>query len=241
MKVEVTIIKRPSVKVEVTLAKARRRGYCVSIPVRVAQDEQPAVSPEELLEATEAEAAPADETAECESAAVSDCEDSDETDTPDTPDSADDMELTDDADEIDEDDLLALIEEEEAEMNAQLHNCEAGTSADLAEAADVFEDTLDKAAESEAFFAESESEDGGDFVSPDDNPSAEQAAGTEQFVRYFGRDTNGERFEVYGSDASGQEIVCVDGESGKLSRVCGFIRHNQPAENSEDNASSDEE
>ncbi len=53
----------------------------------------------------------------------------------------------------------------------------------------------------------------------------DSSAATEQYMRYFDRSTSGERVEVEDPNATGQEIVCVDGESGKISRVCGFIRH----------------
>jgi len=81
-----------------------------------------------------------------------------------------------------------------------------------------------------------------DFESNEDSfdkyggKDAASSAATEQYMRYFDRSTSGERVEVEDPNATGQEIICVDGESGKISRVCGFIRHekNNPPPSVED-------
>ncbi len=44
------------------------------------------------------------------------------------------------------------------------------------------------------------------------------------YMRYFDRDTHGGRVEVSRDVATGQEVVCYDEASGKLSRVCGIIK-----------------
>lgn len=218
MKVEVSIIKRPAVKVEVTLAKARRKGYCVQIPVRVAQDEILPVSDVEETLLPDAESADAEDVCtpvpeeETDESAADLCQDAEDT-------SASDIAV--EAEDIDEDDLLALIAEEEAEMQAQQIE-------DRIE--EEFVDSFDKAAESAGFFADSESAE----LPADEISASEAPPSTEQFYRYFGRNNSGERFEVDNSNASGQEIVCVDGESGRISRVCGFIRHNQPEPDTEE-------
>lgn len=49
-------------------------------------------------------------------------------------------------------------------------------------------------------------------------------AADSQFMRYFERSKDGERLEVDRSNAAGQEIICRDEESGKLSRICGIIK-----------------
>lgn len=52
------------------------------------------------------------------------------------------------------------------------------------------------------------------------------------YCRYFDRDNQGAMVEVNQSNASGREYVCIDENSGKLSRICGIIK-NEP-DNDED-------
>lgn len=51
------------------------------------------------------------------------------------------------------------------------------------------------------------------------------------YMRYLDRTVNGDIYEVDDSHAIGQKIICIDGESGRLSRVCGIIKHNHAAVN----------
>ncbi len=44
------------------------------------------------------------------------------------------------------------------------------------------------------------------------------------YIRYISRDDHGDKVEVARRKADGQEVVCYDNDSGKLSRVCGIIK-----------------
>lgn len=59
------------------------------------------------------------------------------------------------------------------------------------------------------------------------------------YMRYLDRSVSGDIFEVDDSHAIGQKIICIDGESGRLSRVCGIIKHN-PATANDTPADTDE-
>lgn len=55
-------------------------------------------------------------------------------------------------------------------------------------------------------------------------------------IRFFDRDASGEWVEdSHDSAATGQKVICYDGESGRLSRICGIIR------NDGDRAAADDE
>lgn len=221
MKVEVSRIKRTGVKVSVTLARAKRGGSCINIPVRaVAKDEiAPEAEPAEItIGFADTSGEDADDAAVAcdvlsgEESAEDVCDESvcEE-------DSAEDA-----ADELPEDDpdeeaLLALIAEEEAEMALHMQQQEAAAQHIAAEAADEPEES-------------------------EESSDSEQSAQVSQYMRYFDRRTDGEKIEVADERASGQEIICVDEESGRLSRVCGFIRNNQsaqPSDNEPDNGQTD--
>ena len=213
MKVEVSKIKRPGVKVSVTLARSRRKGSCITIPVRPAAQSES--TPENEVSVSNAEReqtvigfAPAAEDGfdvVAEAVEETDCDDVIE----EAPIDASDEEV------LDEEDLIALIEEEEAEMASQLHQQDAENDLSSEEVSES--EPANDAAETDA---------------ADDLP--EQPAQVEQYMRYFDRSNDGEKFEVSDTRANGQEIICVDGESGRLSRVCGFIKHNQSAQSSDD-------
>ncbi len=226
MKVEVNKHRRPGVKVSVTLARAKRRGSCISIPVKVTAKNENSVESgitEEIVQRIENSIGfvpcDAEETVEptgfCDPSEDFSSEDYAEV----QPDPAAE-EIFEDA--PDEEDLLALIAEEEAEMASQLlHQSNAAFS----EANDFsVDEPVDAPAEE-----------------PVDAPENEHHPQVEQYVRYFDRSTDGEKFEVTDTRANGQEIICVDGESGRLSRVCGFIKNNQSAQPAEDEESSVQE
>ena len=207
MKVDVNIIRRPGVKVEVNLARGRRNGTRVSVPVRVApylaedfpedglsaapDEYELTEAPEAAEEAAEAEAQtfeselPEEESIE-EDCAVSDqYEDYGDADDYDNYDEYEEYEEYDEPQEDipeeeapDEEELLRLIAEEEAELAA------SGLAPD-----------------------------------PDELQLPEG-----HYMRYLDRSEDGELHEVNDSAAAGRKIICVDSESGKISRVCGFIK-----------------
>lgn len=226
MKVEVSRIKKPGIKVSVTLARAKRAGSCISIPVHaVAKNE---IASE--VEPSEITIGFADTCNAIEDGEVFSCGDDSSEETVDS--AVDEIICVEEAvetieDELpedapDEEDLLALIEEEEAEMALQMQQQET--------AAHFIEDSSPIAAEA----AEEPAE-------PDIISNSEQSAQVSQYMRYFDRRTDGEKFEVANESASGQEIICVNEESGRLSRVCGFIRNSQPAQPSDDDPADTQE
>lgn len=262
MKVEVSIVKKPesndrkSRKVEVILAKAKRMGYCIPVPVRpVARDADtaedtslPAECVQEIAEDI------ADYTLPCEDMPDPFFSLEENSEEPIDEEFLYDGECDETEDEIDEDELLALIAEEEAEMAAQPADrysaasdtwdyaddasdkeyvdelaCEVQELVDgLAEpeeledrvcVGDETQEPTEELTDADEFdkYGGDSAEDGD--IQPDDH------APMEQYMRYFDRSTSGERVEVNDQQAAGQEIICVDGESGKISRVCGFIKH----------------
>jgi len=249
MKVEVSKIKRPGVKVSVTLARSRRKGSCITIPVRPAAQSEGAPENEVIVSNAEREptvigfAPGAEDEFDVVAEAVeeTDCDVVSE----DAPIDVSDEEV------LDEEDLIALIEEEEAEMASQLHQ-QDDVSDSVCE--DVFADEPadepeDLLTDQTAFVSEdvsaeeitedteevSEAEPADDTVEADAaDGHPDQPAQVEQYMRYFDRSTDGEKFEVSDTRANGQEIIGVDGGSGRLSRVCGFIKHNQSAQSSGD-------
>lgn len=210
MKVDVNIIRKPGVRVEVNLARGRHRGRRVSVPVRVApylaedisEAELPDIfepAPAEELPA-QPDAAPAESEAAdqpCSEEGGAECADEyydeysdeygeeyDEDCDEDCCEAAEvDFYPDDEASEDtvpDEESLLRLIEEEEAEMAASGLN---------------------------------------------DRPLDGLNLPGSHFMSYLDRTEDGDVFEVDGTRASGQKIVSVDSESGRISRVCGFIKH----------------
>ncbi len=214
MKVDVNIIKRPGVKVDVTLARGSRRGRRVTIPVRVAPylaeetedsfvadlfDEEDVLLPEAQ---DDADALPEEPEAEAEEEAVEEIP-------------AEEPAVTEDIAEDydpDEEELLRLIAEEEAEMAA------------AAKAAEGFAQTE---AQFEAPYEPAE------FI-PEESGTAEpeqaEPKPDSHYMSYIDRTDDGGIREVDDTHAAGQKIVCVSGESGRISRVCGFIRNNSTAE-----------
>lgn len=197
MKVDVNIIKKPAVRVEVNLARGQRGVRRMSIPVRVApylaeplpvsddnelpglyEDPGVAVETDEIVEAVDDGAF--EENTEFDEA--DECEDVVECDDDDIYDFSEEDDWTDGFSEDpapDEESLLQLIAEEEAEMEA------AGIRMD----------------------------------------DASEGLPNGHYMRYLDRRENGDIYEVDDSHATGQKIICIDGESGRLSRVCGFIKH----------------
>ena len=51
-----------------------------------------------------------------------------------------------------------------------------------------------------------------------------RSAETSAYMRYFDRDAQGGRVEASRDNATGQEVICIDEASGRLSRVCGIIK-----------------
>ncbi len=145
MKVEVTVSKKPAVRVEVNLVRARRSSCYVPVPVRVAEKPAPAPLPEQ-----EAPAAAEPIPVEDELQPVLSFEGSDS-----EPPEEEAEAVEEEAEEIDEEDLLALIAEEEAEIAAMYADCPTGgddarpfadDSADsdyVSELADEVQDVLD--------------------------------------------------------------------------------------------------
>lgn len=217
MKVEVSRIKRPGIKVSVTLARARRAGTCISIPVHAAAKVEAPAEPE----AEEFCIGFADTADDVIDEAITSCDD---VPVEETVQDGDDMTACEDGadegpvDELledapDEEDLLALIEEEEAEMALHMQQQEASPFFD---------------SETDPFAAEAVNE----VADAEADYSSDQPAQVSQYMRYFDRNTDGQKFEVSDEQAIGQEIICVDEESGRLSRVCGFIKNNQSAQQS---------
>lgn len=197
MKVDVSVIKRPGVKVEITLARGNRRGRRVNIPVRVAPylAEEPAdIEAAELFEETTFDVVePEDELSDADLSPEENSEDDSSCVPEDDDIAAEPVETADQLNEVDpdEEELLRLIAEEEAEMAASQQN----------------------------------------YTEPQP-PS--------HYMSYLDRTESGDIFEVDDTHASGQKIVCVDGESGRISRVCGFIKNNQPAGDNSPNQSGEE-
>jgi len=267
MKVEVNAIKRPGVKVSVTLARVRRGGLRVSIPVRTAARNEvcPEAETADIVvgfvdnadgiiahEGISCDKLPSGDNAEIEGV----CEDE----------ALPEPEAALPEDEPDEEELLALIAEEEAEMASQLQQqssalltaedgdepgaCDSVGELFGEEPVEFFgEESSSEAADNETEtntipfdvvqdgFFDSESADTDGNGNGADRP--DQSAPVEQYMRYFDRSTDGEKVEVSDNRASGQEIICVNGESGRLSRVCGFIRNNQSAQPTEEDEAPD--
>lgn len=53
------------------------------------------------------------------------------------------------------------------------------------------------------------------------------AADTSAYMRYFDRDAQGGRVAASRDNATGQEVICIDESSGRLSRVCGIMYSRQ--------------
>ncbi len=224
MKVDVSIIKRPAVKVEITLARGSRRGQRVSIPVRVAPylaaeadqtdlpvfTDEPELSSDVLEEEFPVESIDED--------ALSEDQESDVTVT--EPD-----ETVDAAPEADpdEEELLRLIAEEEAEMEAALHKAQETEFA----VPSVIEPEENEPAVAEPVNTEVDCDCKEPLIIGDIIEESTVSQPDSISMSYLDRSESGEVFEVNDVKASGQKIVCVNSESGRISRVCGFIKTNQ--------------
>lgn len=211
MKVDVNIIKRPGVKVDVTLARGSRRGRRVTIPVRVApylaeQTDDSFI--DELFADLPAEDAPELQDAEDTAEALSEEPEAEPEEEAAEEIPAEEPAVTEDIAEDydpDEEELLRLIAEEEAEMAA----------AAAEQAQNSAQNTASEYIPQEEYAAE---------------PEQAEPKPDSHYMSYIDRTDDGGIREVDDTHAAGQKIVCVDGESGRISRVCGFIRNNSPVE-----------
>ena len=239
MKVEVSILKRPDSGAATCQVRRRRKGYCVQIPVRVIrpdgciseETENDFFEPRHSADLNEPCACTSDlsglpeshDTAIIDAAAPSNVTIGFAADS--APSETEEEPLPPVLPDPDEEELLAMIAEEEAEMESML------SQEDGMEEEEPLED-FDKTVASEFF---------GESADGDPAPSSDRQAASSHYVRYFDRSTSGERVEVETSDATGQEIICVDEQSGRISRVCGFIRNNSHAAEDENTESSAED
>lgn len=215
MKVQVTAIRKPAKKVEVTLIKPRPIRVTASVCSRT-EPELAAEQPAELVSAPCEPVEPEKDESCCagiaeEPAAESDCTDADDAlcDEP-----GDESAEADDEQNVDE-----LFDEVE----------------------DLFNDAIDDAQDAAAALGAQDSEpdeesvfgiadDGGEDSSPAmfSQPVDIDGDGVPDkgvYCRYFGRDTDGNKVEVNQSQATGREVVSFDEGSGRLSRICGIIKH----------------
>lgn len=236
MIVDVTACKRERIKVDVTLAKrgARRAvPAVVTLPVKVAAkpilceaEEEPvpqvAETVEEQIEIEES--VQSEEISEEEISAEDFSEEECERITEEALSVIEEMLA-----EAEEDAITDEIEEKVSEaldeldvMNRRAEDMKERLDDELEQALDEINESADEDAEILSSTIGSELEALDSVLSKREKNDARTEAST--VMRYFERDSDGEMVEVKSNEAKGQEVVCYDEKSGKLSRICGIIK-----------------